>query len=125
MPCTCQAQHELERNCTIIVITLYQSSSQVGHEPSVKASVCCAASIQRAWKAYQTSTQRACRLAAIVKIQAHVRAGLARQHAKHLHCRRSAVAAMDVALSSGSTAQVQAAAVQLVQTGVLNITACI
>ena len=32
---------------------------------------------------------------------------------------------MDVAISTGSTAQVQAAAAQLVQAGVLNITVCI
>ena len=109
----------------MIVFTLHQSHPQAGHSSIVKTPVCCAACIQCAWKAYHSSPQRASRLAAIVKIQAHVRAGLARQHAKHLHQRRSAVAVMDVAMSSGSTGQVQAAAAQLVQAGVLNITVCV
>lgn len=82
----------------------------------------CAACIQSAWKTYRRSPQRASRLAAVVKIQAHVRAGLARQHAEHLRQEQSAVAAMDGAMTSGSRVTVQAAAAQLVQAGVLEFT---
>ena len=54
-----------------------------------------------------------------MKIQAHVRAGLAKQHAERLRQQQSAVAAMEVAMTSGSRVKVQAAAAQLVQAGVL------
>lgn len=90
----------------------------------MKASVSHAACIQRIWKGYYSSPQRASRLAAIVKIQAHVRAGRARHHAKHLRQQRAAVAAINAAMRSGSRAQLQAAAAQLVQAGVLKSTAC-
>ncbi|DBA92608.1 hypothetical protein WJX77_001792 [Trebouxia sp. C0004] len=73
--------------------------------------------IQRAWRTYHSSPYRAHKLAAVVRLQAGVRAFAARQHASYLRHQQSATAAMESAMLSGSRSQLQAAAAQLVQAG--------
>ena len=75
--------------------------------------------IQHAWKTYQASPHRAHRLAAVVRLQAGIRAHAARMHASHLRCQQAAVAAMEAAMCGGSRSLLQSAAAQLVQAGAL------
>jgi len=76
--------------------------------------------IQHAWRAYHTSPARAYRLAAVVRIQAGIRAVATQRHAAYVRCQRSAVAAIDAAMLSGLRSQLQEASAQLVQAGVLS-----
>ncbi|KAL0044361.1 hypothetical protein WJX82_002138 [Trebouxia sp. C0006] len=77
--------------------------------------------IQRAWRTYHSSPYRAHKLAAVVRLQAGIRALAARQHASYLRHQHSAIAAMESAMLSGSRSQLQAAAAQLVQAGLAQL----
>ncbi len=68
---------------------------------------------------YHSSPYRAHKLAAVVRLQAGIRAYAARQRASHLRRQQSTIAAMESAVLSGTRSQLQAAAAQLVQAGVL------
>ena len=75
--------------------------------------------IQHAWRTYQASPHRAHRLAAVVRLQAGIRAYAARMHTAHLRRQQTAIAAMEAAMCCGSRSQLQSAAAQLVQAGAL------
>ncbi|DBA74610.1 TPA: hypothetical protein ACH3X2_009475 [Trebouxia sp. C0005] len=77
--------------------------------------------IQRAWRTYHSSPYRAHKLAAVVRLQAGIRAYAARQHASYLRRQQSAIAAMEFATLSGSRSRLQAAAAQLEQAGLAQL----
>ncbi|KAL0038127.1 hypothetical protein WJX79_003878 [Trebouxia sp. C0005] len=81
----------------------------------------CLSCIQRAWRTYHSSPYRAHKLAAVVRLQAGIRAYAARQHASYLRRQQSAIAAMEFATLSGSRSRLQAAAAQLEQAGLAQL----
>ena len=95
------------------VLHAYLSQRLANHQLMI------AGCIQHAWKTYQASPHRAHRLAAVVRLQAGIRAYAARMHTAHLRRQQTAIAAMEAAMCCGSRSQLQSAAAQLVQAGAL------